>query len=447
MNIHFIGIGGISMSGLAAISLNQGHKVSGSDNATNNILADLQKKGAIIKKGHSIDNIDNKIDLVVYTAAIKKDNPELLQAKNLGIKTQERSEFLGHIMENYNKSYAIAGTHGKTSTTSMLSSILLEAKSDPTILVGGYLPIINGNVRVGNSENFVAEACEYVDSFLEFYPKTSIILNIEEDHLDYFTDIEQIKDSFYKFADNTKKEGTIIANGDNDNVYFALKSKRPIFFGFNERNQAQILELKQNQESSSYFILYENKKLGPFTINIPGIHNVYNSVAAIMASYKNNISQDVIQNGISKYNGVKRRFEYKGDFKGARIYDDYAHHPTEIKATLETASKLDKNRLIAIFQPHTFTRTKELLDEFSTSFNNADLTIITDIYPSRELDTGIVHSLDLVKKMDKTKTIYLSGFQDVENYLKNNLEENDLCFTIGAGNIDEIYNNLLLNSN
>lgn len=443
MNIHFIGIGGISMSGLAAISLNQGHNVSGSDSGSSCILTELENKGAIIKKGHSPENINSNINLVVYTAAIRQDNPELVHAKKLGIQTQERAEFLGLIMSHYENSYGISGTHGKTSTTSMLTSILLETASDPTILVGGNLDLIGGNVRVGSSNDFVAEACEYVDSFLQFFPKTTVILNIEEDHLDYFSGLDQIKNSFLQFAKNTKEGGNVIANGDDENVYSALESENVLFFGFKEHNTAIISNLVQEPEKSTYHINYAGKKLGPFIINIPGVHNIYNSAAAILSAYKNNLPLEKIQSGIANYTGVGRRFEFKGEFNNAKIYDDYAHHPTEIKTTLEAAVKLHKNRLIAVFQPHTFTRTKELLKEFSNAFDKADLTIITDIYPSREIDTGLVHTLDLVQIMNSEKTLYLGSFSEVVDYLKANLQEDDLCFTIGAGNVNEIADTLL----
>lgn len=443
MNIHFIGIGGISMSGLAAISLAQGHIVSGSDAGSKNALVELKQKGATVANGHSPENIKPNTELVVYTAAIKHDNPELIQAKKLGIKTQERSEFLGQIMNHYSNSYAVSGTHGKTSTTSMLTSILLEAAKDPTVLVGGNIPAIGGNVRIGNSEHFVAEACEYVDSFLQFFPKTTIILNIEKDHLDYFSGIEHIKNSFLRFAKNTKEGGFIIANGDDDNVHSALQNETVIFFGFKETNDAKIVDLTMDGESSTYSIKYDNQTLGPFVIHIPGVHNVYNSVAAILSAYKNGFELLDIQKGIFNYKGVGRRFEYKGSYHDAKIYDDYAHHPTEIKTTLNAASKLQKNRLIAVFQPHTFTRTKELLDDFVTSFDNADLTIITNIYPSREIDTGLIHSKDLVQKMDPEKTLYLGTLPEVVEYLKNNLHPNDLCFTIGAGNVNEVADSLL----
>lgn len=449
MNIHFVGIGGISMSGLANVAINLGYQVSGSDeNVDNPSVCHLKEQGATIYQGHHEDHIGSDTNLVVYTAAVRDDNPEILQAKKLKITTLDRAQFLSNLMEKYENSIAVSGTHGKTSTTSMISVIFQHAGKDPTILVGGELEAIGGNFRIGHSNIFITEACEYMDSFLKFYPKTAIVLNIEREHMDYFQDMNHILHSYSTFSNQTKEPGYVIANGDDDHVVEAMKSvSRPkIFFGFGEHNNAIIKNKGRHDDGAIHFELeYEGKPLGRFDLQIPGMHNVYNSAAAILAAYVHDIDIETIRQGLHEYVGVGRRFEFKGYFNGARVYDDYAHHPSEVKATLEAAGTMNKHLLYTVFQPHTFTRTKEFLPVFAESFYQSDVVIISDIYPSREKDTGLIHSKELVDAIRKAgkEALYIGKMDEIEAYLSEKLQPEDVLLLIGAGDIYKVSEHLL----
>jgi len=446
MKVHFIGVGGISMSGLAVICLNLGYSVSGSDSISSHMTEKLEKMGAKIYIGQSASNIDPSYDLVVYTAAIGSKNEELVESRNMNIHTIDRAEFLGSLMKKYKNSIAVSGTHGKTSTTSMVSTIYNYCEKDPTILVGGNLPGISGNVKIGKSNYFITEACEYVDSFLSFYPKYEIILNIEADHLDYFKDLDHIIASFEKFASNTKSGGKIIANGDDPSVRKALQGfDNAVYFGINTDNDFIISEIDLHNDFSSFCITSAKSNLGKFTIQTHGIHNIMNSAAAILCAYMDDLDLEQIREGIYSYTGVGRRFEYKGEKNGIKVYDDYAHHPSEIKATLCAAKPLFKKRLFAIFQPHTYSRTRLLLEEFANSFSECDYIIISDIYASREHDTGLIHSKDLVEKikMHRDNVYYIGNFDDISKFLLENLICDDIVITMGAGNINNLADKLI----
>ncbi len=448
MKIHFIGIGGISMSGLAHVCINLGHEVSGSDRSMSPILQKLIDKDATIYIGHDEDQLKEDIDLVVYTAAVKEDNPELAKARRLNMNIIDRATFLGNVMKKYENSIAISGTHGKTTTTSMATVIFNISNEDPTVLVGGNLSAIDGNVRIGNSEVFITEACEYVDSFLKFYPKIAIVLNIEEDHLDYFSGLEQIRTSFAKFASQVKPDGVIIANADDENILKALEDvdKTKIYFGRNENCQAIIHDEVYDSSGYPTFSLSMDKNLiGRFTLKVPGRHNVINAVAAILSAYVSKISPQLIKEGIESYTGVGRRFEYKGETNGIKIYDDYAHHPTEIAATLSAAKMIKHNILYTVFQPHTYTRTKELLSKFAVCFKDAEVVIISDIYAAREKDPKNIHSKDLVEAIKKSgkDAMYIGSLDEVKSYLESVLKPDDIVFTIGAGDVNTVGEYLL----
>ncbi|SCI38753.1 MULTISPECIES: UDP-N-acetylmuramate--L-alanine ligase [unclassified Romboutsia] len=443
MNIHFIGIGGISMSALAEICLNKGYTVSGSDMNESYLLDKLRGQGANIHVGQCRENISNNIDMVVYTAAIHPENPELIAAKEKNILTMDRAAFLGQVMREYKNPIAVSGTHGKTSTTSMLSTIFEYANLDPTILVGGNLNIIGGNVKIGASDHFITEACEYVDSFLNFNPKISIVLNIEEDHLDYFSGLDEIKASFNKFGKLLPPDGYFIINGDDSNTNDILHEVKAnvIKYGRNTSNDVIIKNINFNDNGYGVFELeYKGKDLGKFELSVPGLHNIYNATAAIMTAFVSDISLDTIRENITLYKGVGRRFETKGYYKDVLVIDDYAHHPTELKATLSAAKKLNKANLWCVFQPHTYTRTKSLLDSFAEAFYSADKVIITDIYAAREDDPGDIHAKDLVEKLyhNNVDAIYISKFEDIVEYLRENLEHNDLVITAGAGTVYQV---------
>ena len=439
MNIHFIGIGGISMSALAEICLNKKYNVSGSDMHGSELTQKLESQGAKIFIGHAKENISDDIDIVVYTAAIHPDNPELVEAKNKNKLTINRAAFLGQLMREYKNSIAVSGTHGKTTTTSMLSTVFEHAQLDPTILVGGNLKSIGGNVKIGHSDHFITEACEYVDSFLNFNPKIAIVLNIEEDHLDYFSGIDEIKASFNKFGKLLPSDGYFIINGDNPNMYILHDVKaKAIKFGKKESNDVIIENIVFDDLGCGSFDLnYMGKKLTGFKLNVPGLHNIYNATSAIIVSLVSGIDLETIKEGILHYTGVGRRFERKGEYHGVAVIDDYAHHPTEIKATLSTAKRFKKGTLWCVFQPHTYSRTISLLDEFAEAFYSADKVIITDIYAAREDDPGTVHSKDLVQKLqhNNVDAIYISEFDDIVKYLKEHVQPNDVVITTGAGPI------------
>lgn len=439
--VHMIGIGGISMSGLAEILKNKGYNVKGSDMNDSDIVKKLKKSGIDVAIGHNADNIGDA-DAVIFTAAIKKDNPEYVEAQKRGILLIERSVLLGEITRMYSETIAIAGTHGKTTTTSMISAAFLEDKKDPTISVGGELNIINGNYKIGNSDYFITEACEYVESFLEFSPKVAVILNIEEDHLDYYRDIEHIKSAFYKFKNKLPKDGYAVLNVDDKNSKELISDLQhnKITFGIENKADYSAKNIMFERELTSYDLyvngVYEDK----VELKVPGIHNVYNSLACIAVCDIYSLDRENVFNALYKFGGAKRRFEKKGEFNGAEIYDDYAHHPSEIKATLLAAKEKHPNKVICVFQPHTYTRTKTLLNEFSEAFYDADDVIITDIYAAREKDTGEISSKDLVKKIEGTSknAVYVKDFEEIEKILAKKLQPGDLFLTIGAGDVYKI---------
>ena len=423
--------------------LNKGYDVSGSDMSKSTMTDKLASQGAKIYIGQKKENIVDGLDMVVYTAAIHPDNEELMAAKEKNILTINRAAFLGQIMREYKNSIAVAGTHGKTSTTSMLSTIFGCADLDPTILVGGNLKSIGGNVKIGNSENFITEACEYTDSFLNFNPKIAIVLNIEADHLDYFSGIEEIKASFNKFGKLLPKDGHFVINGDSANTDGILHDVKAtvIKYGKEDFNDVIIKNIEFDDNGfGSFDLSYFGKDLGRFQLSVPGLHNIYNATSAIIVSIVSGIDVDAVKDGIVKYTGVGRRFETKGNYKGALVVDDYAHHPTELKATLAAAKKLKKSTLWCVFQPHTYSRTKSLLNEFGEAFYAADKVIITDIYAAREDNPGDIHSKDLAEKLyhNNVNVKYISKFEDIVEYLKENMGPNDLLITAGAGPVYQV---------
>ncbi|QIB28043.1 UDP-N-acetylmuramate--L-alanine ligase [Caloranaerobacter azorensis] len=449
-HVHFIGIGGISMSGLAEILLNAGYIVSGSDIKNSDIIESLKKKGAAIYIGHNKNNI-NGADLIVYTSAISKDNPEYTEAIKRNIVTVDRATFLGQLMRMYKSSIAVSGTHGKTTTTAMISVILEHANLEPTILLGGVLDSIGGNVKIGKENIFLTEACEYKGNFLKFNPNISIILNIEEDHLDYFKDIEHIVETFANFAALLPRNGLLVINNDDINTPKIINKVNCNIVTFGIKNKsnykADDISFTSNGFPNFRLIINDSKEYR-INLKVIGIHNVYNALAAIATAHYLNIPINTIIEAIENYTGTHRRFEIKGSINGIRIIDDYAHHPTEIKATLNATKKLPHNKIWCVFQPHTYTRTKALLNEFSESFYDADNVIITDIYAAREKDTGLIHSKDLVDLLINKgiKSLYIDNFKDIVDYLLKQANEGDIILTVGAGDIYKVAEMLLDNS-
>ena len=449
IHIHFIGIGGISMSGLAEIILQEGFTVSGSDSKASDITAMLEKLGATITIGQKAENITDSMDLIVYTAAIHKDNPEFAAAVASGKPMLTRAQMLGQIMANYDYSVAVSGTHGKTTTTSMLSLICLAAKVDPTISVGGMLDAIGGNIRVGQSEYFVTEACEYTNSFHAFQPKISIILNVDADHLDFFSDIDEIIQSFRTFAHKLQPDGTLIINGEMDCLSTITDglSQEIRTFGLSPECKYSATDIAYDERGcASYTLLIDGRSVTTIHLHVNGIHNVTNSLAAIAAADALHINIEDMKKGLADFGGAKRRFEVKGTFNGITIVDDYAHHPTEIKVTLNAAHQVAHNDIWCIFQPHTYTRTKALLPEFAEALSHADHIVLTRIYSAREKDTGMVSSqdiADLLQNKYHKDVVYLPEFSEVETYVRNNCKEHDLLITMGAGDVVTVGEDLL----
>lgn len=448
IHVHFIGIGGISMSGLAEILLEEGFSISGSDNKETELTQSLVAKGAQIFYGQKAQNIIPGIQLVVYTAAIHEDNPEWKAAKDSNIPMLTRAELLGQIMDHYERSIAVAGTHGKTTTTSMISQILLEARTDPTISVGGILSSIGGNIRIGGSDVFLSEACEYTNSFLNFRPKYSIILNVEAEHLDFFKDLADVRNSFRRFAGNTLSDGAIIINGEIEN-YAELTdglSAKAITYGMSDEFDYYATDITYNQKACASFVaMHRGKEIMQVTLGVPGEHNVSNALAAIALSEQMHLSKEAVCNGLLKFTGADRRFQYKGCIDGVTIVDDYAHHPTEIRATLTAAQKYPHKRLIVVFQPHTYSRTKAFLKEFAEVLSLADMVVLAEIYAAREINTYGVSSKDIQSLLQKSGCLchYFPSFEEIEKFLLKNCINGDLLITMGAGNVVEIGEHLL----
>lgn len=448
IHIHFIGIGGISMSGLAEILLKENFQISGSDSKESPLTDKLMDLGASICYGQRASNITDDTDLVVYTAAIHPDNPELKAAIEKDIPTLTRAELLGQIMANYKESIAISGTHGKTTTTSMITHILLEAFADPTVSVGGILKSIDGNIRVGSSQVFLTEACEYTNSFLNFYPKYALILNIEEDHLDFFKDLADIRSSFHKFAENVPADGTVIINGqitDYEEITSGLPC-RIVTYGLDASDSYYADNITFNtQGCGSFTLMHDSAEVGAITLNVPGIHNVSNAVAACALALEMNFSLEHIQKALADFGGTARRFEHKGTLGGITIVDDYAHHPTEIAATLKAAQNFPHQRVICVFQPHTYTRTKAFLKEFAKALSHADIVVLADIYAAREKNTLGISSEDLLKELQALdcECYYFPSFDEIENFLLKKCINGDLLITMGAGDIVQVGEHLL----
>lgn len=439
--IHCIGIGGIGLSAIAEILLSRGYKVTGSDMRESDITAKLTADGGKIFIGHRAENI-NGADLVVYSAAVSAENPEMARAKELDIPTASRAEILGLLMSEYENSIAVSGTHGKTTTTSMVSLVLKNAKKDPTILVGGNLPEIGGNVKVGHSENFITEACEYMDSFLSLKPKYEIILNIDSDHLDYFKDIDHIARSFEKFASLVPEDGAIIAYDANPFVKSVVEGRpNVVTYGLTEGCDYYASEVAFNGDGMpKYTVNHAGGKLCEVQLSVPGEHNILNSLAAFACCHIMGVDAQVIADTLSEFVGTQRRFDILGTTsKGVKVIDDYAHHPTEIKATLSAVKNVNHKNMWCLFQPHTYTRTLALFDEFVESFGDADKLVLAEIYAAREKNIYKISSKELADKIKEThpeKEVYFfETLDEIADFVYENAQDHDLVLTMGAGDI------------
>lgn len=475
-HVHFIGIGGISMSGLAEILLDRGFTVTGSDRSETELTTHLTELGAHIFYPQAAENIDkaneiSKIDVVVYTAAIHPDNPEFVRTNDLGLKIIRRAELLGSIMDEYPLAIAVAGTHGKTTTTSMISEIFLAKDGNlektengyvfsdknkdkvPTVTVGGILPAINSNVLVGSSETFIAEACEYQNSFLEFYPEYALVLNVEEDHLDFFKDINDIRNSFHTYCSHVREDGAVIIS-DKIPEYKALTegiNRKVITFGISAEGNgpddadSTAKDISVNEKGCySFTPIYKGEELPHVTLHVPGRHNILNALAAIAVCKEAGVSNESIIRGLSDFSGTHRRFEYRGTFNGATVIDDYAHHPTEMAATISAAKNVKHNKLIVVFQPHTYTRLRVFLQQFADVLSEADTVVLAPVYAAREKDVYGVHSTDirniLVKK--GCDAYAFDSFSEIEEFLSKKVADGDLLITMGAGDVVTVANDI-----
>jgi UDP-N-acetylmuramate--alanine ligase len=465
--IHFIGIGGISMSGLAEILQKAGYEMTGSDMAHSKTTQKLSEMGIPIGVPHHAENI-HAPDLVVHTAAVKEDNPELQRARALSIPVIDRATLLGEILSGYETSIACCGTHGKTTTTSMLSTMMLGLSKNPTIHIGGILPSIGQSTYVGSRSCFITEACEYMDSFLKLRPNMAILSNIELDHLDYFKDIDQLKASFVQFFNQMKTDGTVIANADDPNILSILDQIkcRVITYGIHHPDaHFKAINMQADAHGNQTFTVLENRKTphtakenasvkknfqnasNTFSLSVPGLHNVSNALSAIVALKTLFPLEDLApaKESLHNFRGALRRFEHKGVVHGIGIVDDYAHHPTEIKATLKAAKEGKAQKIFCIFQPHTYSRTKAFINEFAASFVDADEVILTDIYAAREKNTEEISIHDLYEKCiaQKIPCVYIPSFDEIATYILNHAKPGDLAITMGAGDVHTVADRLM----
>ena len=447
LRVHFIGIGGISMSGLARILATRGHQVTGCDRKPSHITEMLEASGIKVRTGHDPSHLA-EVDAVIHTAAIRKDEPELAAAREMGLIVIERAALLGQIARAHPTRIAVAGTHGKTTTTGMTGLILDLAGLDPTISLGGELEAIGGNVRLGGSEIFLTEACEYVESFLHLAPTIAVVLNVEPDHPDFFRDLNHLKSAFSRFVNLVPASGRVVTRLELPIVAeIAAGAKAEVVdFGLDPAADFHPEQVQFDSHGLPSFIpVAYGRALPRVSLEVPGIHNVLNALAALAVADILHVPPEVSLAALHRFSGTKRRFERKGFVSGAEVIDDYAHHPTEVKATLLAARNCPHNRIWCVFQPHTYSRTKSLLSEFADALSLADRILLTDIYAAREIDQGEIHARDLAKQISSLghEAFYMSSFNEAVEHLRSNLQSGDLVLTMGAGDISRIGDMLL----
>jgi UDP-N-acetylmuramate--alanine ligase len=432
--IHFVGIGGSGMCPIAEILFHKGYELTGSDTNESDTLARIRSYGIPVAMGQKAENVDGA-ELVVYTAAVKQDNPELVAARKKGIPTVERSVMLGMVTRRFPNTVAVAGTHGKTTTTAMITQILLEAGKDPSAIIGGKLPLIGGNGRAGKSGTIVCEACEYVDTFLQLHPAVSVILNIDNDHLDYFGTVENTIRSFHQFCEQTSR--LIVVNGDDANAMKSVRgitNARIVTYGMNAGSDYRAADIQDTRRAREEFsILKSGEKIADITLSIPGKHNIYNALAAFAAADALGVGTGSIVKSLHAFTGVHRRFEMLGEFGGVTVADDFAHHPTEVTATLTAAKKMGFSRVWAVFQPHTYSRTYLLLNDFAKALQIADRVVLSEILAVRETNTYHIYAKDLAEKIPGC--VWFKTFEEIADYMVQNAEDGDLILTLGGGDI------------
>ena len=442
--VHFIGIGGSGMSPIAEILHHKGFQVTGSDINESDTLQRVRSWGVQVLMGQKAENIANTgAELVIYSAAVKSENPELLAAQEKGIPIVERSVMLGIITSRYENSIAIAGTHGKTTTTAMLTQVMMTGKKDPSAIIGGQLPLIGSNAQIGHSDIMVCEACEFVDTFLQLHPKVSVILNVDADHLEYFHTLERIIESFHQFSSQT--QDTIILNGDDPNVWKAVEgiaNKKIITFGMDPSNDYAAANIVDEPKALEQFTLtYQGKPLTDIHLSVPGKHNIMNALAAAATAHYYGVDPQAITKGLYEFTGVHRRFELLGKFQGVTVADDFAHHPTELTATLEAAMKMGFREVWAVFQPHTFSRTYLLLNDFAKALQIPDHVVMTEILAVREVNTYGLHVQNLADKVPGS--CWFSSFEEITDYVIEHAQPGDLILTLGGGDIYKCANQIV----
>lgn len=428
--VHLTGIGGVSMRPLGLVLKGMGVKVSGSDMSDSPSVDDLIQHGIPVAIGHRAANIEGA-EALIRTAAVHNDNPEIAEARARGIPIFERAQAWGHIMRSYRRAVCVAGTHGKTTATSMVTHIFMEAGTDPTVMIGGYLPLLGAGHRVGGGDTVIMESCEYCNSFLNFYPTVALILNIEADHLDFFKDLRDIQRSFRTFAQLVPKDGLVISNGDDRNTRDALAGIETLTFGLAEGNDVRAVNCSDDWRE--FDVECRGEPFGHFCLGVFGRHNVMNALAAIAAAWSCGIDATVCKRGLESFHGAGRRLEFKGEFHGAKLYDDYAHHPGELRALLDAVETMPHERILLAFQPHTYSRTYALFDQFVRELRRVDVAVLAEIYAAREQNTIGISSADLAKKVPGS--VYCHTLPDVTEWLRKNARPGDLLLTVGAGDI------------
>ena len=427
--IHLIGIGGSGMCPLAEILHSKGYLITGSDNNESDPLKRIRALGIKVYMGHSPENVHGA-ELIVYSAAISQDNPEIVEAKKLGIPLMERSHMLGALTRRYDNVIGVCGTHGKTTVSSMITHILILNKQNPTAVIGGKLPLINSNGIAGDSDTMVCESCEFVDTFLQLSPDKAVLLNIDNDHLDYFKTMDNLVESFRKFVNMAS---LTFVNGDDELCMKAVEDCQYMTYGLDKSNDFYAENVESGKFGFCFDVMYRGEKLTRFNMHIPGRHNIYNGLASFAACYSEGIAPDDIAKAVESFTGAGRRFEFLGEYNGFTLADDYAHHPTEIKATLSAAKELSYNNVIAVFQPFTFSRTALLKDEFIQALSIADKVILTPIMGSREKNTYNIYSEDIAKSLKNA--VVVDGFENIADKIIETAEENDIVITMGGGDI------------
>ena len=439
---HLVGIGGVSMSSLAEVLCGMGLNITGSDmNETANVR-NLRAHGIQVISGHHAENITDDVEFVVRTAAVHDDNPEILAAREKGIPVFERTQAWGAISKDYANALCISGTHGKTTTTSMCTHIMMAADKDPTVMIGGTLPLLNAGHRVGHGNTIIMEACEYYNSFLSFHPTVAVVLNIEADHLDFFKDLEDVKHSFHEFVCRTPEDGYIVANADDQNTMDAVSGtgRKIITFGLSRNADVYAENITYLGANSHFDVMYKGKKFTDVTLHVPGVHNVKNALAATAAAICLGVRPNAVKYGLAGFNGAGRRFEFKGKFNGADVYDDYAHHPGELKALLDTVEKLNYKRSILVFQPHTYSRTAALFDDFVEQLRRPNVLLLAEIFAAREQNTIGISSAALAAKVDGS--LFFPTFSELETALRRIAQPGDIILTVGAGDVYKIGENI-----